>query len=250
MLCTAAAVQAKTITLTSTLTCTVTPSQLNAELTIKNEGEESAHNIWATFVNGDKIWISDITAELKVDQLLRIEYQEKLDMKLQGTYTLIAKILYQDAAGYPLSTIVVNPFVYGEAAISSVFGQLEDLKLSSRGNLDLRLTNSDHNDLVLNISIFVPDELSAFPTQGEYFIGAMSEKTYRVKLENFSALVGSTYPAWAVIEHDNEDHHSTQVCSAAVQIIDKPNVFQEYWWLWITLLTILTALFVWLNVKK
>lgn len=242
--------QAKLITLTSSLSCEVTPPMIKVILKLKNNGDETAYNIQARFKIKDKQWLSKVFPKLEVNKKLKIEHTEKLELERRGTYPLIAKIHFHDAAGYPFTTIVVTPFTYKEAVTPNIFGKLQDLTLWDKGALKLNITNMGHDDLSLDIRLFVPDELSVKPNQKRFIIKARSKEEVLFKVNNFSALTSAIYPAWAVIEYESKDQHFTHICSGGIKIKQKANIFKKYWWLWLTLTAMIIALFAWFNLRR
>ena len=240
---------AENIILTSSLTCEVTPPMLKAKLLLRNDGEAAAHNIQAGFHTTDKQWISKVFPKLEADQELTIDYLEKLELEKKGIYPLIVKIHFKDEGGYPMTTVIVNPYTYEEITSPDIYGKLDKLALSNSGELHLDITNTGYDDLYLDINIFVPDEISVQQTQTQLALKARSKVDHRFALKNFSALTGAIYPVWAIIEYEWEDKHFTSVCSGEIEIIRSENMFKKFWWLWFSLACMIVALFIWLNLK-
>lgn len=238
------------ITLTTSLTCEVTPPMLKAKLLLKNEGDTAAYNIQARFHTKDKQWLSKVFPKLEADQELRIEYLEELELEKIGVYPLIAKIHFKDAGGYPMTTIIVNPFTYKEITSPNIYGRLYESVLSTNGELLLDMTNSGYEDLNLDINILVPDEISVKQTRTRLELEGRSKKDLRFALKNFSALAGAVYPVWATIEYEWEDKHFTYICSGEIRIIPSENFFRKYWLLWLSLAGVILVLFIWLNLRS
>lgn len=238
------------ITFKSSLGCEVTLPVVKARLELENNGDESAYNIQTIFTIIDKSCLSKVYPRLEVDKKLIIECLEDLEGKKKGVYPLIAKIHFQDAAGYPFSTVVVTPFTYIKATTSHVFGKLEDITLSDKNVLKLNVVNTAHSDLNLDITILVPDELSLKPSQKRLILKARTKEEILFRLSNFSALAGAVYPAWAIIEYESQDNHFTYLCTGDVKIRHKANIFKKYWRVSLILITIMMILFIWLNLRK
>lgn len=240
---------AENIILTSSLTCEVTLPVLKAKLYLRNDGAAAAYNIQVRFHTTDKQWLSKVFPKLEADQELTIEYLEKLELEKKGIYPLIVKIHFKDAGGYPMTTVIVNPYTYEEITSPNLYGKLEKLALSNSGELRLDITNTGYDDLNLDINIFVPDEISVQQTQTQLSLIGRSKMDFRFALKNFSALAGAIYPVWAIIEYEREDKHFTSVCSGEIEIIRSENIFKKFWWLWLSLAGTIIALFIWLNFK-
>ena len=238
---------AENITLTSSLTCEVTPPMLKAKLLLRNDGLAAAYSIQAEFHFADKPWLSEVFPQLEPGQELTIDYLESLELENKGIYPLVAKVLFKDAGGYPMTTIIVNPFSYEEITSPSIYSKLDKIVLSDSGQLRLNITNTGYFDLKLNVHIYVPDEISVQQTQTQLELKERSKVNFRFDLKNFSALAGAVYPVWATIEYEHEGLHFTSVCDGEIEIIETANVFKKYWWLWLSLAGLIVALFIWLN---
>lgn len=241
---------AGSISLTSSLSCEVATQNLKAWLLLENGGEEAAYDIQVSFETQNKQWISEIFPKLDVDQTIKIEYLEELDSEKAGVYPLIARVYFKDAGGYPMSTVVVNPYTYDEATRPEIFSKLEDLSFSKKGTLNLHITNTGYEDLNLEVNILVPDEFSFMPTQRQFLIKSRSKVIERFSLNNFSALPGAVYPVWAVIEYETTNQHFTHICSSSVEIMPSSDIFQKYWWIWLGLAVFMIFVFIWVNLKK
>lgn len=238
------------ISLSSSLSSEVTPSGVKVVLDLKNNGGEDAFNIQAKFMLAGKHFLSQVIPKLEVNQSIKIACPKEFRLEKQGCYPLTAKIQFQDAAGYPFSTVVVNPFVYEKTAVSSVFGELEDLILSGKDRLRLRLKNLGYQDLNLDIDILVPDELSVIPKEKRFRLKARSKEEISFELNNFSALEGSVYPVWAVMEYEMEDKHFSHVCSGDITVEQKKNIIEKYWWAWLSLAALMIIVLVWRNLMR
>ena len=238
------------ITLKSSLSCEVTPSEVIARLLLENNGNEAAYNIKVRFKIADKEWLSEVFPKLDVNQKLEIEDLEKYEPGKKGIYPFTAKIHFQDSAGYPFTTVVATLLVYKESADPNIFGKLEDSILSNRGVLKFNMTNMGNDALTLGIHILIPDELSVEPGQKEFILKARSKEKVTFKLNNFSALSGAVYPVWAIVEYESKDIHFTYLCSGNINVKPRANIFKKYWWFSLILIAIMMSLFIWFNLRR
>jgi len=222
---------------------------INASLLIENTGNETAYNIQVMFKFAENEWLSKIVTRLDVNNSEVINNLYKYEPINEGNYPFIARIHFQDSSGYSFTSVVTTILTYKEATIPDIFAEWEDLFLSDKAVLKLKITNIGYDDLNLNINILVPDELSVQPNQSTFALKARSKDELLFDVDNFNAIVGAVYPAWSIIEYENNVNHFTFVSSGNITIIQKANVFKKYWWLSLILIAIIILIFIWYNIR-
>lgn len=238
------------ISLTSSLTCEFVDPEIKAKLILVNKGDEAAYQVYVKFEMQDKQWQSKVYSRLEYDQILEIELTEVLETMKAGIYPFIAKIHFKDRAGYPMTTIVVTPFVYREYKSLKIFVEFPDTQVAQRKKGKIIFSNMDTEDLDLSIRILVPDELSVDPDQISFFLKARSKDKQKFTLKNFSAIAGASYPVWTITEYENEDWHFTHLSSGTIVVTPSVTIFKTYWWLWLGLAGLLLFVFVGVNILK
>ena len=236
------------ITLMSTLSCEATPPTINTSMLIENVGNEAAYNIRVMIKLAEYEWYSDIVPILDINNSIVIDNLDKYEPTNEGSYPLIGKIYFQDSAGHIYTSVITTIISYKDATVPDVFAEWNDLELSNKDVLKMKITNMGYDDLDLNINILVPDELSVQPYQGTFALKARSKDEICIDIENFNALVGAVYPAWSIIEYENKGHHFTFVSSGNITIIQEVNIFKKYWWLSLIVVAIIIIIFIWYDV--
>ena len=238
------------ITLNTVLSCEVTPPEIKTTLIVENKGDETAYNLQARFKISEKEWLSKIYPKLEANKKIEIESIENFVPEKIGNYPLTAKVFFQDAAGYSFTSVLVTLLTYDEVTRPSLLGTIEDMAISDRGSLKLQMTNLAYDDLDIDIHVLTPDELSVEPREKQMTLAARAKEDFQFGLSNLSALTGATYPVWVVMEYEDEDKHFTYLCSGSVSIEAKINIFETYWWAFLTLAVVLIGVFIGLNLKK
>ena len=75
------------------------------------------------------------------------------------------------------------------------------------------------------------------------------EKTLSIGIESFSALTGSTYSIYALLDYEEDGKHYSASATGVVNVVDKKRLFFMPYWLIILIIIILAALFVVLQFK-
>ena len=227
----------------------ITTAENETIIAIANLGDEPAYNVQLSLDINNQKSISDIKKQLNLKETF--EWKTPLAVKPQnpGKYPLILTTNYQDANSYPFSAISVSTFDYKKATISDIAAKMDNIELSDKETLGLSIKNLAETEKELSIKLVVPKELTADKDKLTLGLPAKTEKTINFEIKKFSALAGSSYVVFAVIEYDENNEHYTAVASGVVKIIEKKNIFNNQNLL-ITSLIILIIIFVYFQFKK
>lgn len=227
----------------------ITVTDKETIITVTNLGDESAYNVQLSLdINGQKK-ISDLKNQLGMQE--KFEWKTPLDAKLKnpGKYPLILTTNYQDANSYPFSAISVSTFDYKQGTISEIIAKINSIELSDKETLELTIKNMADTTKDLSIRLIVPKELTADKGKLRAKLPAKTQTTIHFEMEKFSALLGSSYAVFTVIEYDEDGMHYTAVSNGVVNVVEKKNVFDNQSLL-IGLLVVLVVIFVYFQFKK
>ena len=214
-----------------------------------NLGDETAFNVQLSLEINDKKIVSDVKKQLGIRESFEWEAPLAAKPGIPGKYPLILATNYQDANSYPFSAISVSAFDYTQGTISDIAAKISNIELSGKEKLELAVKNLAETEKQLRIRLIVPKELSADKDSTSLNLPGKSEKALNFEIKKFSALAGSTYAVFAVVEYDEGNKHYTSITSGVVKVVEKNNIFTNQNLL-IALLVILVIIFIYFQPLK
>ena len=221
----------------------ITVTENKTIITVTNLGDESAYNVQLSMDINEQKKISDLKSQLGMQE--KFEWKMTLDSKPKnpGKYPLILTTSYQDANSYPFSAISVSTFDYKQGAISDIAAKINSIEITDEETLELTIKNTADTTKNLNIRLIAPKELTANKEKLRVKLPAKTESSINFEIKKFSALAGSSYVVFAVIEYDEDGKHYTTVTNGLVKVTEKKNIFNNRNLL-IALLIILVIIFI------
>ena len=242
-------VSASFITMQTTTSITTSEESIQLNISTINKGDEPAYNVqFIADIDGKKA-TSEVKQRLEVDEKFVFDKLVKNPLEKKGTYPLILTTKYEDANGYPFSAISVSTFANKEASISEIAAKLEAIELSDKGIMKLTVKNTGKTEKDLNIRLVTAKELTINNDEFELNLASKEEKTIEFEIESFSALPGSTYPIYSVIEYEEDDMHFTESGNGTVRVVEKKGIFNNQILL-ISALVVLLVVFIGFQFKK
>ena len=233
------------ISLNTTVSSKVDDNKLQIMITSINKGDESAYSVQAEInVAGQKIMAKKLQ-ELGVDKTYKIFEEIKLDLASAGKYPLIVTMHYADANQYPFSALNAQTFIYrAEEIPAQVFGRMRSASFWKEGKVKLTLKNMGAEDISAVTNLVVPRELTVAENNQKMEVCGKSEKSASFKIENFSALHGSTYQVFAVSEYEKDGVHHTNITPGTIKIVESKEIFGISYNVIIALLALLILFFI------
>lgn len=210
---------------------TPVPPDLQVRLTLVNQGKEEAREVQVTLKEGERVVTLPARGGLVPGEQFQVESKLDIQRKRAGKYPLFVTVGYKDLNGYPFSAVLCSTFLVGEDTASDIFGNLSGGSIGESGDVRLRLKNTARDVRAFNVSLFAPRELSTEYRQRFELQGA-EEREIEIPIRNFSALAGSRYPVYAVVEYEREGKHFTNVMMTQVSIVEEVGFVRRYrWWM-------------------
>jgi hypothetical protein len=220
-------------------------------ISVTNLGDEAAYNIQLSLDVNNKRMISNIKEQLNMQKSFEWKVPLTSMPENPGKYPLILTTNYQDANSYPFSAISVSTFDYKKGTISDIAvktDKMNNIELSNKKTLELTIKNMAETAKDLSIRLIVPKELTTDKDKLSLSLPAKTEKTINFEIKKFSALTGSSYVVFAVIEYDENDEHYTTIANGVVKVVEKKNIFTNRNLL-IALLVVLIIIFIYAQKK-
>ena len=232
-----------------TIQSSINSTENEAIIKVTNLGAEAAYNVQLSLEATGRKTGRSIKKQLGGQESFEWNMPLGLKYKNPGKYPIILTANYQDANSYPFSAISVSTVDYKQATISDIAAKINSLGLSDEGLLELKIKNTAETAKEIGIRLIVPRELTANRDRLSAKVQAKSEMPLEFEIEKFSALTGSSYAVFAVVEYDEGSRHYTSMASGAVKITEKKNIFTNQSLL-IGFLVILLIIFVYFQLKK
>jgi hypothetical protein len=223
-------VHAGSISLESQIKTLVADETAEATVSVVNRGQESAFSL---LIRAE--W-PDIAEESKVEPVLKptgsstAHFKTSLKKYIPGSYPLTLRLLYVDGNQYPLSALSVTTFNIGQVLTAEILGVLEPLSLSKSGTLHLRIKATDGRSRRVSVRVVLPVQLTIDPPIQEIDLPAGQEQGLSFHIRNFSALPGSRYPIFAIIEYTEDGRHGTALAPSLVDVVPNsaPQDYMHY----------------------
>ena len=201
---------AGTISIRSAIQAERQGDALLVSVELANAGDEPAHLVQArleaagmNFAGGDHPLIAPGAGA-------RETWRVPLAGKPPGRHPILLWIHYSDANGYPftaLASAIVSIDRDVAPQVAARFSEPE-VSLAGNGRARLELANLAEQELALSVRLVGPRELRLSPGRRRFALVARQRRELELELENLSALPGSRYPIFAVVEHGAELHHT------------------------------------------
>lgn len=224
------AVNAGYITIKTETSATIDHGNLKVKVNVVNEGDESAFNVQINVNENQRTQSSPIKQVLAVNGKFEYEANYNLAQSKHGRYPLTINVDYTDANQYPFTALTVTHYSFGSDTVSKIFGSASDTKLAGHATLPLKLKNIGEISKEVQVSLVVPKELSIQEKIRKILIQPRSEVNTMFHLSNFSALPGSRYQVFFILEYEDEGKHYSTVVPCFIHVDISKSFFKRYKW--------------------
>ena len=188
-----------------------------------NRGDEAAYDLQASLKALGSEKRSSIVKQLEAGKTWETEIPilEVMDPQIMpGRYPAILQVSYTDSNGHPFSALTVNFFEVHEAIVSQISGELQATPISGKGRLILKLQNMDESPIEASVQLVFPRELVPDRYEEKIRVNARDSVTINRQVRNLSALPGSQYPVFSIIEYDKDGTHFSSKAMATLNIAE------------------------------
>ncbi len=138
-----------------------------------------------------------------------------------GTFPLVLRLRYTDADGRPAAALLVRTL--GAADAGPVRAALAPAPIATLGTVQLTLENSEGRPLVGRVVAVLPPELATDPESQPAQVPPGGHVALPLVVQNARAVVGRTYPMYAVFEYDWAGTHRTALAAATLAVVQAPS---------------------------
>ena len=194
----------------------------SVNVSVMNSGDEAAYNVKISPIlprgfKAGEIFVGTLEPNTRVEFKMNVSL---IAPAKRGTYTMGILTYYEDANGYPFSSISPNYLIYKEASSPRIFGRMEHAKLTEEGStvLKLKLLNKDSREHEIKVTLFLPNELVADAENKTVVLAPNAEKSVEFRVSNFGALAGSTYVVFASLDYEDNETHYSRFATALITV--------------------------------
>jgi hypothetical protein len=236
------------IELAVTADITPHPDHLQVRVVVTNQGKEEARDVQIHLRDAGETTLP-VRPSLPPGSTHEAGTELPTTARNPGRYPLFVTVGYADRNGYAFSAVLCALYSIGQETVSEIFGTLQTEPLADEANLELQLKNLAAQERTFNLTLFTPRDLTADPPQ-TVKLGPAEERRLSLTLRKFSALPGSRYPVYAVIEYDNDGRHFTNAVLGQVETVVPQGFFTRYRLWLLSLAAILGAAGIWAALRR
>jgi|RhiMetdeSRZDD1v2_1073273.scaffolds.fasta_scaffold47877_2 hypothetical protein len=192
---------------------------LSVSAVIANEGDESARDIRVTVeAEGHALTLPSI-AEMRPHEQQTIKAALPVGALDPGSYTAVLRVGYTDANGYVLSTVALVPVSKRVNPPSPITVVMRAGDVASSGEVDVQVSNVVRRTAPVHVRLIAPRELTVTPSDTRIVLQAGQQESLRFAVRNASALPGSSYAIFAVVDAQENGAHTSTAQSERMSIL-------------------------------
>jgi hypothetical protein len=199
---------AGTIALSAGIRAQLAGERLAVEVELANAGDQVAEHVQGRIEVAGLLRVGPAHPRLAQDQRLVDRFAFDLAGRSPGDYPIVLQVHYADANAYPFTALATAIFRLGAAPETAVTVRWEpsDFELAGVSSTALELANLSGRHQRARIRVVAPRELRVKPERTSLALAARARSRVPVELANLSALAGSRYPLFAVVEWQDRRH--------------------------------------------
>lgn len=241
--------QAGFIAIETTTTASATGKTAVIKVSVTNKGDEAAHNVGISAAFASEHFKGTTRDTLPPGEPYSEEFHSTSGFAEQGRYPVIVSVSYTDANLYPFSSLSVSYLNYGDPVECTATGAIPELGIADTGGLNVAVKNIGRDTKNISYELEAPMELAIAVPKGEITVGPQSEKTLETRINNLSALPGSKYRVFAVLQYQDGKGHCSTIIPGDVVIGDKAPLKRFRGYL-IGLAALLTGVIAFHNIRR
>jgi hypothetical protein len=222
------AVEARFITIEANVNASVEGDNARTLITISNRGDEPAYNVVARAEIGGAARTGLVREALLPNERYSETFDTTVDYDKPGRYPVIVTVDYTDGNHYPFSALSIVHLNYRENIAGRVVGEIGPASVGSRGSVRLTIRNLGQTEERVNARLVTPTELSASPATKTLRVKPSGQEDLAFTVRNASALPGSQYQVYAVLDYEQDNYHFSTVVGGRVSVEARRSALSVY----------------------
>jgi hypothetical protein len=224
----ASAAQAGNISITMTTTAEVRDNAISVHLTVRNSGDEAASSVVPILRFGDR--------EVRGTRQETLAPSQSIDDTLTlpqvtvgpGRWPFRVAVDYTDQNQYPFQALQTQAVIVGSPPPAKVVvPTIKSSDIAGSGTLTLTVKNLTADSHTAHVSVFVPEGLEATDPVREVTLEGWKQQDLEIPITNRTALAGSRYPVFVVVEYDDGAVHESAVAQGMVSVLEAQSFFSR-----------------------
>ena len=192
---------------------------LSVSAVIANEGDEPARAIQVSLeTEGHAVTLPSI-GDIRPHDQTTVKLSLPVGALDPGSYTGILRVGYTDANGYVLSTVAIVPVSKRVNPPSPVTVVLRADDVASSSNVNVQVNNVVRKTMPARVRLITPRELTVTPSESHIVLHGGQEESVRFAIRNASALPGSSYAVFAIVDAEENGTHTSTAQSDRVSVL-------------------------------
>jgi hypothetical protein len=240
------------ITMATSFSVTETSEGPMLEVMAENRGDVAAHDVRFEVVIADTTLVGPVAELLQESETTSAEFSMADVFGIQGRYPVVIKTNYKDKNGYRFTALSAGYYDYRIAVTPdvSITGNAIDIPVDGQGRLKFVIRNDGKTGQKLNLSLFLPNELSVAHEQASVHIEPRQEMTVQYDVWNFSALINSNYQIYLVGWYEDAGRRFGMNGSAVVRITGGGKSAEHPVWIWALMGGLLPGVIIFLRLRQ
>jgi hypothetical protein len=205
--------------------------------TVENRGDVAAHAVQIEAGVEGRSLSGPVTQRLGVNKSVSTEFRLAGHFQAPGRYPLVIRTYYKDAAGHRYTALIVG--FYERQPVDkpdvSIRGVATIVQQEGKGSLTFLLHNEGDVKRSLDLSLYLPNELSASQEHAVIELAPNGHETLVFDLSNYSAREGSRYPVTLVGRYKHKGGTYGVAGTALVRVDAGASAGIKPQWVWFVL---------------
>jgi hypothetical protein len=220
--------QARFITIEANVNAGIEGATATIAVNVANRGDEAAHNVVARADIGGAVQTGHLRGTLLPNERYSETFNTAVEYQKPGRYPVIVTVEYTDGNQYPFSALSIVHLDYGDTVAGRVVGELGSVSIGSGGSVTLNVRNLGQTHERLTARLVTPGELSAAPATRAVRLKPNEKKSLAFKVRNASALSGSQYQVYALLDYEQDNYHFSNVVGGQIAVKDSEDALAGY----------------------
>src|SRR5262249_53484434 len=188
-----------------------------------------AKNVVANVRFGDK----SVKGKMHDDVAPNATFDDELTVETgtlgPGRWPYQVTVDYADANLYPFQALLVTTIAIENPPTAKLsVSKIESSGIAESGPVTIHLKNLSATERDVGYRVIAPEGLEVSDPPANVHLAGWAEAKSSVTIVNRTALAGSKYPVFVVVEYDDGGMHQTVIGQSIIEIVAPRNVWETY----------------------